>query len=86
MKLCLLNINGVFLSTVTLFIRITPMQKKGLSLRVMIILYNYMQSSDVQILIPLSRKKIPLIKATNTVLQIMGDQRRKNRLRKSNGI
>lgn len=76
MKLCLLNVNGVFLSTVTLFIRITPMQKKGLSLRVMIILYNYMQSSDVQILIPLSRKK-NLIKATNTVLQIIGDQRKK---------
>lgn len=53
------------------------MQMKGPLLRAVTILYIYMQSSDVQILISLSRKKLPVIKAINTVLQIMGDQRRK---------
>lgn len=54
-----------------------PMQKKGLTLRAVTIFYTYMQSSDVQILIPLRRKKLPLIKAINTALQIIQDQRRK---------
>ena len=60
-----------------MFLEITPMQKTGFSLKAVTIFHPYMQSSDVQILIPLSRKKIPLIKAANTVLQIMGDQIRK---------
>lgn len=75
--LYLLKVIGVFLSAVTLFIKIALMQKKGLLLRAVTILYTYMQSSDIQILILFSRKKLPLIKAINTVLQIMGDQRRK---------
>ena len=49
--------NNEFLSAVTLFLRLAPMQKKGFSLRAVTIFYIYMQSSDVQILIPLSRKK-----------------------------
>lgn len=77
MLLYLLKVIGVFLSTVTLFIKIALMKKKGLLLRAVTILYTYMQSSDIQILIPFSRNKLPFIKAINTVLQIMGDQRRK---------
>lgn len=44
MKLYLLKVNSVFLSTVTLFLRVVPMQKKVLALRAVTILYSYMKA------------------------------------------